>query len=85
MNEQRFFSNDGLSKLLSATRKIVGMQKIPFFDEVSPRLEAVANFREGALQGMTKSTRKVRKKIVGKVRKKIVGRRHASVIRKKRK
>jgi hypothetical protein len=29
--EQRFFSNDKLSKLLSATRKIVGMHKIPFF------------------------------------------------------
>lgn len=75
--EQRFFSNDGLSKLLSATRKIVGMQRIPFFDEVSPRLEAVANFREGASQQMTKSTRKVRKKRVGST--------HASVVRKKRK
>ena len=75
--EQRFFSNDGLSKLLSATRKIVGMQRIPFFDEVSPRLEAVANFREGASQQMTKSTRKVRKKKVGST--------HASVVRKKRK
>jgi hypothetical protein len=79
--EQRFFSNDGLSKLLSATRKIVGRQKIPFFDEVSPRLEAVANIREeGALllsPQMTKSTRKLRKKKVGGT--------HSSVSRKKRK
>ena len=75
--EQRFFSNGKLSKLLSATRKIVGMHQIPFFDEVSPRLEAVENFCEGASPQMPKSTRKVRKKKVGSL--------VASIVQKKRK
>lgn len=75
--EQRFFSNDGLLNLLSATRKIVGTQNIPFYDEVSPRLEEVERFRECALPEMTKSTRKVRKKKVRST--------NASVARKKRK
>jgi hypothetical protein len=78
--EQRFFSNDGLSKLLSATRKIVGMQKIPFFHEVSPRLAAVAKFRERASsQEMTNST------IGQKTIKKKMGSTLANVHRKKRK
>jgi hypothetical protein len=75
--EQRFFSNDKLSKLLSATRKIVGMHQILFFDKVAPRLEAVENFCEGASPQMPKSTRKIRKKKVGRL--------VASIVHKKRK
>jgi hypothetical protein len=36
--EQRFFRAERLGKLLSGARKIVGEERIPFFDQVSPRL-----------------------------------------------
>jgi hypothetical protein len=48
-----------------------------FFDELSPRSEAVESLCEGALTQMTKS--------IGKIRKKKMGSTHTSAVRKKRK
>ena len=73
--EQRFISKNGkLSKLLSATRKIVEMHKIPFFDKVSPCSEAVEKFCEGASPHMRESTGTTSQKCKKEESRKFVGR-----------